>query len=230
MNGYIFLVNPSHPLSGGFDQPELSPSLPGSGVLLESVCARALTALIKDIGAEGKIVPVSGWRSHSEQVSLWNETSRTHGEEFTRQYVALPGCSEHETGLAIDLALNTGGEIDFIRPYFPYDGVCGEFRRRAAGFGFIERYPAGKEHITGISAEPWHFRYVGAAHAEYIAGHGLTLEEYIALLAAHPGEWLDTGPARVSFIPGGAGLPAGEYMPEDSNAGGSIITTWRSRA
>ena len=104
MNGYIFLVNPSHPLSGVFGQPELSPALPGSGVLLESVCARALTALIKDIGAEGKIVPVSGWRSHSEQVSLWNETSRTHGEEFTRQYVALPGCSEHETGLAIDLA------------------------------------------------------------------------------------------------------------------------------
>ena len=61
-------------------------------------------------------------------------------------------------------------------------------------------------------------------------GHSLTLEEYIALLAADPGEWLDTGPARVSFVPGGAALPTGEYTPEDSNAGGSIITTWRSRA
>ena len=138
--------------------------------------------LLGRIDAWDKIIPVSGYRPRNEQQALWDETMRDYGEIFTRKYVAVPGCSEHETGLAIDLAFNTGGGIDFIRPYFPYEGVCGEFRALAAEFGFIERYPAGKEHITRISADPWHFRYVGAVHATYMASHGLTLEEYMEML------------------------------------------------
>ena len=55
-------------------------------------------------------------------------------------------------------------------------------------FGFIERYPAGKEHITRISAEPWHFRYVGAVHATYMVSHGLTLEEYMEMLCSGHGK------------------------------------------
>lgn len=176
------LVNAAHPLAEGFEPSSLSPALPGSEVLLESECAAALTALVRAVGGVGKIIAVSGYRPHGEQVLLWESTLRTCGEDFTRKYVALPGCSEHETGLAIDLALYTGGEVDFIRPYFPYDGVCGKFRARAAEFGFIERYQSGKEHITGIAAEPWHFRYVGAKHAAAMAAHGLALEEYAELL------------------------------------------------
>ena len=95
-----------------------------------------------------------------EQQRIWDDSMAEHGETFTRQYVALPGCSEHQTGLAIDLG-KAAGYIDFIRPAFPYDGVCGRFRRLAARYGFIERYQRGKEEVTGISAEPWHFRYVG---------------------------------------------------------------------
>lgn len=226
MKGHVFLVNPSHPLPEGFEPSSLSPALPGSEILLEGECAGALTALISRLDAADKIVPVSGYRAHSEQLSLWDETMRTHGEDFTRQYVAIPGCSEHETGLAIDLALNTGGEIDFIRPYFPYDGVCGEFRALAAEYGFIERYPAGKERVTRISAEPWHFRYVGAAHAAYIASRGLTLEEYIDALSSRPGEWL----GEAVFIPGGEALPKGGYAVEDSNAGGLILSSRRAFA
>lgn len=224
MRGHIFLVNPSHPLPAPLMPSSLSPALPGHAVMLESECAAALAELIKSIGAEEQIIPVSGWRSHEEQLSLWNETLGTHGEEFTRQYVALPGCSEHETGLAIDLALNTGGEIDFIRPYFPYGGICGRFRQKAAEFGFIERYTHGKEHITHISAEPWHFRYVGVPHAAYIASNGLTLEEYIELLSSNPGEWIH----GAAFIPDNEAIPQGEFAVEDSNAGGVIISTRRS--
>ena len=91
--------------------------------------------------------------------------------------MALPGCSEHQTGLAIDLGLR-GPEVDFLCPDFPYTGPCGDFRRLAADYGFVERYPAGKEPITGIAHEPWHFRYVGVPHAERMAAMGLVLEEY----------------------------------------------------
>lgn len=121
MKGHIFLVNPSHPLPEGYEPPSLSTALPGSEILLESECASALTALLGRIDAWDKIIPVSGYRPRNEQQALWDETMRDYGEIFTRKYVAVPGCSEHETGLAIDLAFNTGGGIDFIRPYFPYE-------------------------------------------------------------------------------------------------------------
>lgn len=224
MKGHIFLVNPSHPLPEGYEPPSLSPALPGSEILLESECASALTALLGRIDAWDKIIPVSGYRPHNEQQTLWDETMRDYGETFTRKYVAVPGCSEHETGLAIDLAFNTGGGIDFIRPYFPYEGVCGEFRALAAEFGFIERYPAGKEHITRISAEPWHFRYVGAVHATYMASHGLTLEEYMEMLCSGHGKPF----GETAFVSHNEFLPRGVSSVEDSNAGGLIITFRRT--
>ena len=73
-----------------------------------------------------------------------------------------------------------------ICPAFPDEGVCGAFRRRCAQFGFVLRYPAGKEEVTGIGHEPWHFRYVGWPHAWLMDRQGLVLEEYIALLHAYP--------------------------------------------
>jgi D-alanyl-D-alanine dipeptidase/carboxypeptidase len=79
--------------------------------------------------------------------------------------------------LAIDLA-ESRGEIDFIRPDFPYTGICGRFRALAVQYGFIERYPAGSEAITQIAHEPWHFRYVGYPHSETMKKEELTLEEY----------------------------------------------------
>ena len=84
---------------------------------------------------------------------------RESGRKFTETYVAVPGHSEHETGLAIDLGLKQD-VIDFIRPEFPYEGICQRFRQLAPKYGFIERYPKGKEEVTGIGQEPWHFRYV----------------------------------------------------------------------
>ena len=133
------------------------------------------------MGGEGKIIPVSGYRPHAEQLALWEETLRAQGEEFTRKYVAIPGCSEHESGLAIDLAADAP-DIDFICPEFPPTGICQIFREKAPFYGFIQRYPKGKEDITGISEEPWHFRYVGMPHSKIIAERGLVLEEYIRLL------------------------------------------------
>ena len=96
-------------------------------------------------------------------------------------------------------------------------------RALAAEYGFIERYMSGKEQVTGISAEPWHFRYVGTAHAKYIAAHGLALEEYIAELASYPG--VQVGEAY--FVPDGQIAPEIDGVIEDSNAGGLILTSRR---
>jgi len=135
--------------------------------------------------AWGEIALVSGWRGHDEQVKIYNDSLEANGAEFTSKYVAVPGHSEHQTGLAVDLALEQP-DIDFIRPYFPYTGVCGNLRSKAGRFGLIERYPKGKEEITGISHEPWHFRYVGAPHASIMEETGDVLEEYHEKLKQYP--------------------------------------------
>ncbi len=189
-----------------------------------------------------EIAAVSGWRSLREQQELYAESLRENGEEFTRQYVALPNHSEHQTGLAVDLGVRQG-EIDFIRPEFPYSGVCQRFRERAARFGFVERYPKGKEEVTGIAHEPWHFRYVGTPHAEIMAEHGMVLEEYIDFLKPYvygrgcysyqtgnldiKVSYLEaekTGETRLE-INGDAA-----YSISGNNVDGFIITMWKVRA
>lgn len=179
MNEYLILVNAEHPLKSTELTDLVSVCAEYPDILIRREAQSALSALLLAIGSGDQIVPVSGYRSRAEQVEIYESSLKENGLEFTRKYVALPGCSEHETGLAIDLALNEG-EIDFICPDFPYDGICGDFRKAAADFGFIERYPKGKESVTGIGHEPWHFRYVGCPHARTITELALTLEEYIS--------------------------------------------------
>lgn len=152
--------------------------------MLNVEAAYMLGKLLRDIGGEEEITAVSGWRSVAEQRRLWDSSLGDNGAEFTEKYVALPLHSEHHTALAIDLGKKSDS-IDFIRPDFPDDGVCGEFRQKAAEYGFILRYPQGKEQVTGIAHEPWHFRYVGVPHAEIMAERGFVLEEYIAFLKKH---------------------------------------------
>lgn len=148
-------------------------------ILCQREAADALSRLMEVLDGWQSIVPVSGWRSAEEQQALYVTSLREHGQSFTKKFVALPGHSEHQTGLAIDLGLRQP-EIDFIRPAFPYTGICQRFRELAPAYGFIERYPAGKEAVTGIAHEPWHFRYVGTPHAAAITQAGLALEEYLA--------------------------------------------------
>lgn len=235
-SGLLVLVNAEHPIRGAA-KPVLAPATPGSGVLLDTRASAMLSGLLSRLGAVGDIVPVSGWRSEAEQREIWDCSIRDSGEEFTRKYVALPGCSEHQTGLAIDLALNAD-DIDFIRPEFPYDGVCGRFRELAADYGFVERYQAGKEHVTGIAAEPWHFRYVGRPHAKLMRDNGLCLEEYVELLRSYPyperllevrGEVYE---AEVGFTGerDALKLPDAPYQVSGNNVDGYIYTLWRKPA
>lgn len=176
---HLVLVNLAHALPEEM-APDLVPVHPDyPQILLEREAAQALSRLMEQLDGWQFIVPVSGWRSMAEQEQIYNDSLAESGLEFTQKYVALPGHSEHQTGLAIDLGVKQEN-IDFIRPYFPYEGICQAFRELAPSYGFIERYPAGKEGITGIAHEPWHFRYVGTPHAGNIARLGLTLEEYLS--------------------------------------------------
>lgn len=174
---FLILVNQSHALTEDIPDP-LVPVHPRTPSILMCRCAAVmLSRLMEKIHGWEEIVPVSGWRSRDEQQAIWDSSLRENGLTFTQKYVALPGHSEHQTGLAIDLGLRQE-QIDFICPEFPDSGICRLFREMAPDYGFILRYPPGKEHITGISHEPWHFRYVGRPHARIMEQKGLTLEEY----------------------------------------------------
>jgi len=177
-SGTLILVNRDCPLCEGFCEKRLvSINEINKKILLGMMAATTLQKLMDDMDCGEQIVPVSCFRSKHEQEQIYEASLRDNGADFTAKYVALPGHSEHQTGLAIDLALNQP-DLDVLRPYFPYTGICGAFRDKAVHYGFIERYPKGKETITGIAHEPWHFRFVGAPHAMIMNRTGDTLEEY----------------------------------------------------
>ncbi len=238
--GPLILVNQSHPLRN-VSFPLIPLDLQGrtglSGkeeIYMERHAANLLHACIHSIGGEREIVPVSGWRSHKEQEEIWNSSLETDGEEFTKKYVALPDCSEHQTGLAIDLGHATR-KIDFIRPAFPYDSICGKFRQEAVKYGFVERYGQGKETITGIAHEPWHFRYVGSPHAKILKENGLCLEEYVPFLKTGPKNCvIEAGRmAQVFYVPCPGEeteieLPncCGSVQISGDNISGFIVTVW----
>ncbi len=182
--GNLLLVNAKYPYRD--DSRKLYVSLDSryAQIFLSREAANALQLVFQKILSGNAIVPVSGYRTLEEQMNIYNASLKDNGEEFTRKYVALPNHSEHQTGLAIDLGLNKP-DIDFIRPDFPYDGVCEEFRQSAPNYGFIQRYAKDKESITGISHEPWHFRYVGYPHSKIITERGLSLEEYIEFVKTY---------------------------------------------
>ncbi|MBY2476510.1 M15 family metallopeptidase [Clostridioides difficile] len=177
-DGNLILVNAFLPIKISFNSELIPVDTKFPSILMKCEAVNALQNILKNIGSTNEIVPVSGYRTTNEQKYIYSNSLCDNGKEFTEKFVALPNCSEHQTGLAIDLGLKKD-VIDFICPEFPYDGICNEFRKVAPHYGFIERYQYKKEEITGISQEPWHFRYVGYPHSKIISEMNLALEEYI---------------------------------------------------
>lgn len=179
LSNYLMLINPEHSLHD--ERVDLVPLFLDENIFLEKQAAGALKQAIEQCCMKEKLVAVSGYRSKQEQIDIWESTLLQHGEEYTKSFVAIPGCSEHQSGLAIDLAQKQE-EIDFICPFLPYDGEFKQLRRALNEYGFIERYPDGKQAITKIDKEPWHFRYVGVPHSKIMEERGLVLEEYLQLV------------------------------------------------
>ena len=126
------------------------------------------------------------FRSIEDQKSLWDARvkkqleeglSQEEAEAVVGQKVAIPGTSEHHTGLAIDISCDQADIAKTEALYQWYAEHCWEY-------GFILRYPADKIEITGITYEPWHFRYVGVEMAKAVTESGLCLEEYLQMLKA----------------------------------------------
>ena len=184
--GNLILVNRSFPVSPGRKEVSLKPVRPDyPDILLAKEAVENLGKLLRDLEAEAQIVPVSGFRTREDQEDIYRSSMEENGKEYTVKYVAPPDGSEHQTGLAIDLAENVP-DIDFIAPEFPYTGICQLFRQLAPRYGFVERYQQRKETITGVAQDPWHFRYVGRPHASLMQMHNFTLEQYLAYLKQFP--------------------------------------------
>lgn len=126
------------------------------------------------------MIVAEGYRTRDEQQKLLNEKTEEYQERvfvkfiakwLAKQWVATPGTSEHQLGLAIDINAdgihNTGVEV--------YDWLA----EHAHEYGFIQRYPEDKTEITGINYEPWHYRYVGEEAAKEMYEEGICLEEYL---------------------------------------------------
>ena len=121
-----------------------------------------------------RIYNASAYRSYTTQKWVYQRYVNQEGTQEADTYSARPGCSEHQTGLALDI--NTASLSDHFEETEEYAWLVENSWR----YGFILRFPEGKEEITGYQFEPWHYRYVGPAAARVCYENGWTLEEYHA--------------------------------------------------
>ena len=188
-NWDLLLVNYNHPLNDNY-QPKLEEI---DGQRLDKRVVSHYEAMAKAAKKAGvPLTIVSSYRSATYQRKIYNEQIQTYvnqgkskkeAEKATADYMTKPGTSEHHTGLSLDVLgmsyYEKGGTLDEI---FAKDKSAKWLAAHCAEYGFIIRYPKGKEKITHIHYEPWHLRYVGKENAQYITTHHLTLEEYIQQL------------------------------------------------
>ena len=183
------LVNKTHPLPEDYEPADLVPAnipFAHSGSdnrnYMRRPAAQALETMFRDANAAG-VTPIgfSGYRSYKRQQEIYEGNLAVKGEMLTSLYSARPGQSEHQTGLAMDISAPSVQSALTTEVESTPEGQW--LRENAHRYGFILRYPAGKEHITGYAYEPWHFRYVGRELAAFLKKKGLTLEEYYQLLA-----------------------------------------------
>ncbi len=171
----MILANASHPIGEYAPQTQEL-----EGIELDYRIIDAMEAFVEDAREEGLPVYLSsGYRDYYTQDYL-NQLQQSYGysKEEADKIVAPAGTSEHQTGLACDITDYyrefKNDELEDTDTYKWMSAHCQEY-------GFIVRYPKGKDAQTGIIYEPWHYRYVGKEAAEYIMSHNLCLEEFLAL-------------------------------------------------
>lgn len=156
----IIVINKRYPMSKYYNPGE------------NPVAKAAFLKLIAQMQAEGYPISssYSGFRSYATQAQLYQNYVNQNGKAAADRYSARPGHSEHQTGLTFDVIGSDGQLVTEPK-------AAKWLRNHAADYGFVVRYPHGKESVTGYMAEEWHLRYIGK-EAKEIAASGLTLEEY----------------------------------------------------
>lgn len=184
INSWEFmLVNAEHPLPSDYAPPEVV-LVSDSQCPLDSRIVEPILAMKADAEAQGLTVYLSsGYRSYADQaanfVRVCNNNGVADGKDANGFYITMPaGCSEHQTGICCDI---TDHYYEIKNRSIENTAMFQYMVQHCHEFGFILRFPDGKENITGVMYEPFHFRYVGVEAATYIMSHGLTLEEFIAL-------------------------------------------------
>ncbi|WP_433742678.1 M15 family metallopeptidase [Falsibacillus pallidus] len=171
---------PSTYIPADLVRPQVAFSFGDQDIEKSHMRAEAASHLEKMFNAAKKegieLYAASGYRSYSRQDALLKAEIKSVGEEKAVQAVAIPGESEHQSGLAMDIT--SKGENMLLTEHFEQTAEGKWLREHAHEYGFILRYPKGKENITGYEYEPWHFRYVGEKAATEIYSHNWTLEEY----------------------------------------------------
>ncbi len=181
---YLTLVNRDNPLPVDFQPPELS--MIRSEKYLDSRAYPDLEAML-EAAQEEDLYPLvcSAFRAREYQETLFQEEIQRHldrglsqeeAEAEAAMWVAVPGTSEHELGLAVDIV-----DLDYqmLDEEQEQTEVQQWLMAHCAEYGFILRYPTDRSDVTGIDYEPWHYRYVGRAAAAEIMGRNLCLEEYL---------------------------------------------------
>jgi len=179
----LILVNKQHPIPDDY-------TFTAGTIVGDKKCdiriLNDLMAMLSGAKEDGINLQVcSPYRSHERQIMLFNrkiDHYMSKGYSYTEAYkiscitVNVPGTSEHEIGLALDIMSD---EYPYLEIGFGETTAGQWLAQHCSEYGFIVRYPEGKEYITGVQYEPWHFRYVGKEAAEIIMSEGITLEEFV---------------------------------------------------
>ncbi len=234
--GDLVLVNKDNPIAV---QDQITLTQLRNEQAVATRCYPQLQAMMDDCRAQGLYPMIcSSFRTKAKQEELfYNKVTRLIEEGYAPEdarraagrEVALPGTSEHQLGLAVDICTESNQSLDTSQLESP---VQQWLMANCHRYGFILRYGTDKSDLTGIIYEPWHYRFVDLPHSIYMAENGLCLEEYIALLRkysvdkAHLQIDTDEGRYEVYFCPGlEVYVPSGEvYSISGNNVDGFIVT------
>ncbi|MBR0598094.1 M15 family metallopeptidase [Clostridiales bacterium BAD-6] len=182
--GLLILVNKQHTVDRNYKPEDLkeiryyAPDRSASSRYMRAEAADAFHKLVEAAALENmELVMTTAYRSYDFQKTLFDNYVAKEGEEAANRYSAKPGQSEHQTGLSVDVTSASVGYQLTDKFGETKEGIW--LAEHAHLFGFIIRFPEGKEAITGYLYEPWHIRYVGVEAATEIYEQGLTLEEYL---------------------------------------------------
>lgn len=234
-DGLLWLVNRSHPIPNTYVPKNLTAPLYSSH-MLRSEATDAFEKMKSGVYASGCgwISCKSGYRTYGTQTSLFNGRvaekkaqgmSYLAAYEATAKFTAIPGTSEHQTGLAVDVT-NTGN----LTSDFANTKAGAWLKENSWRYGYILRYTENKYNVTKIGDEPWHFRYVGMPHSKLIYDNKFCYEEYIEALIAGKIFTVDNKDGMVYKV--FRTTKKGEIYPgmigySSDNAGGFIVTTFQ---